>query len=127
MLQRSASGAGHHRVILSWRASAPSGRKEDDAVGYCLYRSKNKKAVKKNPTCGECEQINSIPITGTGCVDDLVKDGTIYYYVAAAINLKKRLSSSSNEARAAIPTSTQSVRSTSDSSYPLCRNPANSN
>ena len=98
----------------------------ENPVGYCLYRSTNEKAAKKNPTCSECEQINSIPINGTGCVDDLVKDGAIYYYVAAAINLKERLSSSSNAARAVIPDSKRSVRSTSVGSYPPCRVPDNS-
>ena len=30
---------GGHRVILSWRASAPSNLKHSAAIGYCIYRS----------------------------------------------------------------------------------------
>lgn len=125
MLQPSSSTA-HHRVILTWNASAPSSRPEDNAVGYCLYRSKKQNEAKKNATCNRCEQINSVPIAGTGCVDDLVQDGAVYYYVATAISAQKRLSVSSNEILVPIPASKQSVRSTPVGSYPLCRVPASS-
>jgi len=66
-------------VTLSWNASAPSANSESKAVGYCLYRSKKQNAAKQTPTCRDCEQINSIAIAGTECVDDLVEDGAIYY------------------------------------------------
>src|SRR5579872_1967835 len=77
ILQPSAS-TGHHRVILSWNASAPSSRPENDAIGYCLYRSTTKNAAKQNPVCGSCEQVNATPVAATGCVDELVKDGVAY-------------------------------------------------
>lgn len=103
MLQPSAPHTGHHRVMLSWKASAFSTHPEDNAVGYCLYRSRHEKQAKKNPRCSDCEQINIIPVTGTACVDDLVEDGKTYFYVAAAINRNGGLSASSNEVKVTIP------------------------
>ena len=85
-LQSSPQKTGHHRVTLSWQGSAPSGNSESADVGYCLYRSKERNAAKQNATCSHCEQINSVPLTDTGCVDDLVEDGATYYYVVTAIN-----------------------------------------
>jgi hypothetical protein len=125
MLQPSAV-TGHHKVILSWNASAPSPHPEDNAVGYCLYRSKKQKVAKKNATCSDCEQINFIPVVGTACVDDLVQDGALYYYVVTAINAKGIPSSSSNETPAQIPASQQSANSTSGASSPFCRGQASS-
>lgn len=72
---------GHHKVTLSWKASSPSSDPDRIAVGYCLYRSGKQNAAKQNPTCSNCELINPIPIAGTSCVDDLVKDSATYYYV----------------------------------------------
>jgi hypothetical protein len=117
---------GHHKVILTWHASASSARPEDNAAGYCLYRSKKKDVAKKNATCGECEQVNPVPVVGTGCVDDLVQDGAVYYYVVSAMNAKRQTSSASNEILVAIPASKQAVSSTSAGSYPLCRSAASS-
>lgn len=105
---------GHHKVTLSWNASPPSALPEDNAVGYCLYRSRRKNAAHKTATCRDCEQINSIPIEGTSCRDDLVADGITYYYVVAAISLKGRLSSPSTQARAAIPGGKTNVGSASN-------------
>jgi hypothetical protein len=121
ILQPSAS-TGHHRVILSWNASAPSSRLEDNAVGYCLYRSATENAAKQNPVCGGCEQINAIPVAATGCVDDLVQDGARYYYVVTAISARGVLSSSSNEIPVPIPR--QASPSGAVGKYPLCRAPA---
>lgn len=112
---------GHHKVTLSWNASSPSSDPEKRAVGYCLYRSGKQHAAKQNPTCSDCERINSIPIAGTGCVDDLVKDGATYYYVVTAINAKGRTSSSSNETPAQIPPTKEGAGSVTITSYPLCR------
>lgn len=133
---RPSSVTGHHRVILSWNPSVPSARSQDNSIGYCLYRSKTKKAAKKNPGCNDCkaidsncsncEQINSIPVVAIACVDDLVEDGAVYSYVVTAINRKGILSSPSNRASAEIPVSNQSVGSTPVSSYPLCRGQASS-
>jgi hypothetical protein len=112
---------GHHKVTLRWNASIPSSNVESKAFGYCLYRSKKRKAAKQNPTCSDCEQINSIPVAGTGCVDDLVEDGAAYYYVATAINANERISSSSNETTARIPLGKPASSSGPAGSYPRCR------
>lgn len=125
MLRSSDPNTGHHKVILSWNSSAPSPDPKDNAVGYCLYRSKKKNAVKKDPTCKDCEQINLIPVVGTGCVDDLVEDGVTYYYVATAINNRPKLSFSSNEVRTIIPQSPKSLSSVPPSSLPYCRGTTN--
>jgi hypothetical protein len=108
-------------VTLTWNASIPSSNVDSKAVGYCLYRSTTLNAAKQNPTCSNCEQINSIPIPGTGCVDDLVEDGAAYYYVVTAINANQKISSSSNETRAQIPLSIQAPMSGPASPYPRCR------
>lgn len=116
-----ASIKGHHKVTLTWNAS-PGGNIE----GYCLYRGP-KKHVEKNKkpetpfTCAGCEQINVIPVVPTGCVDDLVKDGATYYYVATALDDHQVLSPASNEVRAEIrgPASSHSHASP----YGLCRGP----
>jgi hypothetical protein len=118
--QQPSPQTGHHKVTLSWNASSPSSDPERKVVGYCLYRSTTQNAAKQEPTCPNCEQINKIPITGTGCVDDLVKDGAQYYYVVTAINAGGSISSSSNETPAQIP-STKAAGSVTVASYPLCR------
>ncbi len=120
MLQPS-ENTGHHRVTLTWNASAPSARKEDDAVGYCLYRSPTQGAAKKNPTCNACEQINTIPVAGTACIDDLVQDGANYFYVAIAINAAGKTSVASNEVPAQVPADPNSTGTPPN--YPLCRAP----
>lgn len=125
-LTRSQPGTGDHRVILTWNASAPSSNPDSTAVGYCLYRSQKRKAAKTNPTCSNCEQINSIPVVGTTCVDDLVRDGATYFYVATAISRSRQLSSPSNEITAVIPHGKQSARSPSTAWPPLCRGQASS-
>lgn len=125
-LQPSPQITGHHNVTLRWNASASSVNLESKAVGYCLYRSKKQNAAKQNATCSDCQQINTIAIAGTGCVDDLVEDGATYYYVVTAINAKGRTSSSSNETPAQIVPNKGSVNSVSVGSYPLCRGTAGS-
>jgi hypothetical protein len=120
--QPSDRGTGDHKVILSWNASSHSPDNANDAVGYCLYRSKDRKALKQRPTCRECEQINSIPVGGTACVDDLVEDSTKYFYVVTAINGKGVISSSSNEVLAPIPAGKKTGFTPSDSPLPAaCR------
>lgn len=125
-LQASSQVTGHHKVILSWNASTTSVKPDSKVVGYCLYRNKKKNAAKQNATCNDCEQINSIPIAGTSCVDDLVEDGATYYYVVTAINAKGETSSSSNEIPAQIPPGKESTSSVAVVSYPLCRTPTSS-
>lgn len=111
---------GHHRVVLSWNAPAPSKPPQDNAVGYCLYRSQTQNLAANNAKCSQCEQINSVPIPVpvTGCVDDLVQDGVTYYYVVTAISSSHQLSSSSNEVPAVIPPNKPGGGT---SSYPFCR------
>jgi hypothetical protein len=112
---------GHHKVTLSWNANPPSLDPAIKAVGYCLYRSKTPQAAKQNPLCTNCEQINSKPIAGTGCVDNLVEDGASYYYVVTAINAAGKISTSSNETPAPIPNTKAAAGSAPASSYPSCR------
>ena len=76
---------------------------------------------KQNSTCSDCEQINAQAIADTRCVDNLVEDGTTYYYVVTAINAKGKISSSSNEIPAQVPLNTDPLKSDSPGSYRLCR------
>jgi hypothetical protein len=92
-----------------------------DAIGYCLYRSAIKKAAKDNPTCRDCEQINTFPVFGTACVDDLVTNGAMYYYVVAAITPNRPLSLSSNEITVQIPRGERLIGNPPPGSYPSCR------
>jgi len=115
---------GHHSVTLTWKASRGS-----KVVGYCLYRSTRKEVATNKPNtefrCAGCEQINVIPVPSTGCVDDLVKDDSSYYYVATALDPNRGLSSASNEVRADIPSGPPTIASKA-SSYALCRNTSKS-
>jgi hypothetical protein len=119
-LQPGAPGTGHHKVTLSWNPSVPSTDPNIAATGYCLYRSKLKHAAKKNPVCKDCEQINHVPISTPGCVDDVVSDSTLYYYVVTAINSKSALSAPSNEILVSIP-SARVVKPSQASTQALCR------
>jgi hypothetical protein len=123
-LSHARPGTGHHRVTLAWNASESSSQPGKDVAGYCLYRSTERLAAKKNPTCSKCERVSVKPIASVSCVDDVVKDNTTYYYVAAAINRKGMISSASNEIVAVIPPSSQSSSISPVSSPqtpPLCR------
>lgn len=124
---QSSPDTGHHKVTLSWNASAISSSQRGDAVGYCLYRSKKPHAAKKNPTCTLCERINAVPVASLSCVDDLVEDSTTYYYVVTAINPASRISSSSNEIAAPVPSAHQADSEPAGSlAPPLCRVPPGS-
>jgi hypothetical protein len=101
-LAPSSPGTGHHKVTLSWNASRRSS-KTGEAVGYCLYRSKREKAAKANPTCSQCEQVNMAPVSSLNCIDDLVEDSSVYYYVVTSISSNRKISSPSNEIIASIP------------------------
>jgi len=120
----SASFNGRHSVTLTWKASRGS-----NIVGYCLYRSTHKKVATNKPntefSCAGCEQVNVIPVASTGCVDDLVRDDSSYYYVATALDPNKGLSSASNEVRADIPSGPPNTASKA-SSYALCRDTSKS-
>jgi hypothetical protein len=122
-LQRSLSDTGHHKVALSWNAGIQS--PGSHAVGYCLYRSRKQNLAKKNPTCKQCERVNSVPVSTLNCLDDLVEDGATYYYVVTAIDPESRLSSSSNEITALIPPGNQSSSvAAAAPAPPLCRGSA---
>lgn len=103
-----------HRVILSWRASAPPDSRHAAAVGYCVYRGVNKKDP--SPVL-----LNTAPLPGTSCADDLVVNDKKYYYVVRAISANGVTSIVSNEAPAAIPK--QSNPSAPATFAPLCREP----
>jgi len=108
---------GGHKVILSWRASAPADSKHAAAVGYCVYRGTKREAP---PT----ELMNSSPFPGTQCMDDFVENGNKYYYVVRAINAKGVTSVTSKPVAAAIPRMPRSNPDASGDSAPLCRLPA---
>ncbi len=119
---------GDHRVTLTWNASVPRPNVNDEDIGYCLYRSKDHpvqkekrktpKVAKKHP-CQECEGVNTFPIRQTSCIDNVVEDDVLYYYVAIATN-KNGLSEFSNQARAKIPAKAAGMPLPSGS-YRLCR------
>lgn len=109
---------GKHRVILSWKASAPVDSKHAAAMGYCIYRG----VKHKDPSP---ELVNSMPFPGTRCMDDVVQNDKKYYYVVRAISAKGVTSIVSNEAPASIPAHSQTNPTVSGASAPLCREPAN--
>ena len=115
---------GHHRVTLTWKASAPSPHQISNPVGYCLYRSKRHGLPKMamaipNVRCGGCEQVNRVPIASIGCTDDLVEDNTTYYYVVTAISRSGLTSSSSNESIVEVPG--RKPNADVSNAYPSCR------
>lgn len=102
------SARSNHKVTLTWKTSVPGKPGGSEPVGYCLYRSKKQGLAKMamaipNAHCGGCEQVNRIPIAGTGCVDELVEDNATYYYVVTAIASSGLTSSSSDETIAIVP------------------------
>jgi len=109
----------HHKVILTWNASANDPRHE--VVGYCLYRIATEIRPKWAEQCKNCEQVNEKSIDGTACVDDVVQDGVKYYYVAMAIDLYGRTSSLSNDTPAEVPPTADVRGPVKASSYPRCR------
>jgi len=110
---------GHHQVVLTWNASPSSIGPSDQAIGYCIYRTRNADITSKDlGHCENCTRLNRRPIFGIGCVDNRVEDGTTYYYVAAAISARARVNRFSNKTTAKIPANSQ-PRS-SNTLYPLC-------
>ncbi len=110
-----ASPKGGHRVVLSWKASTPSDSKHADAVGYCIYRGLE---GKKDPPV----LLNAHPYPDTTCTDDMVQNGTKYYYVVRAISAKGVSSDRSQRTRADIPK--KDPASLPQNPPPLCRAPA---
>jgi hypothetical protein len=105
---------GGHRVILSWRASAPADTRHAAAIGYCIYR-------RLEPDDPSPIRVNTVPYPGTSCADDLVQNDKKYSYVVKAISANGVRSESSNWAPAEIPN--HEPRNPSGSSVPLCREP----
>jgi hypothetical protein len=124
MLQAKDPATGHHRVFLKWDASTSASGSDSRELGYCLYRTQKpgraKDCPKKYP---KCEQVNVVPVSGTRCVDELVKDNSNYYYVAIAITLTDT-STTSEEAIAEVPAAgKQNPPPPGADSYPACRVP----
>jgi hypothetical protein len=121
-LQPGAPGTGHHKVILTWNASAPRTISGSAVVGYCLYRSRiqYRQDLKQDPRCKHCEQINKVPVATTGCIDDFVLDNAKYYYVVTAIDANSNWSVPSNDVFVPIP-SARSVKPSQPATLPLCR------
>jgi|HubBroStandDraft_6_1064221.scaffolds.fasta_scaffold02025_9 hypothetical protein len=108
-----------HKVILTWKAS-PASKGYTLPVGYCVYRSTAQDAVKKNPTCKQCQGINPAPVVGTTCIDDLVQDQATYYYVVTAVDSNGIPSLPSNQASALIAAD-QIAPGSPVSTAPVCR------
>jgi len=124
MLQAKDPATGHHRVFLKWHASTSASGSDPKELGYCLYRTQKpgraKDCPKKYP---KCEQVNVVPVSGTHCVDELVKDNSTYYYVAIAIT-STGTSTTSEEAIAEVPAAgKQNPPPPGAGSYPACRVP----
>jgi hypothetical protein len=118
----------HHKVFLTWNASTSANESDPNALGYCLYRTqtpgKAKDCPKKFP---KCEQVNVVPVSGTRCVDELVRDNSTYYYVAVAIT-STATSTTSEEAIVEVPPAGKQNPPPPDvNSYPACRTTATSN
>jgi len=125
MLQAKDPATGHHRVFLKWNASTSATGSDPRQLGYCLYRTQEpgraKDCPKKYP---KCEQVNIVPVSGTRCVDELVKDNSIYYYVAIAVT-STATSTTSEEAIAEVPMAGKRNPPRLDAaSYPSCRTPS---
>lgn len=119
------AATGHHRVFLTWKASLSASGSEPKALGYCLYRTQTAAKAKDCPTkYPKCEQVNAVPVRGTRCVDELVKDNTTYYYVAIGINSGNAISTTSEEAIAEVPAAGKlNPPPPGADSYPACRVP----
>jgi len=84
-----ASGAAQHSVSLSWIAiSSPAAR-------YNLYRG--------TTSGGPYAKLTASPQNGTSYVDHSVEPGTIYYYVATAVDANAQESGYSEEVVAQVP------------------------
>ena len=105
-----------HRVILSWKASAPPNAKHGAAVGYCVYRGEG--ARDRFPRL-----VNTTPFPGTRCMDDRVENSGKYTYVVRGISVRRSESGPSNVISVVIPSSKPGNSSTSAISAPLCRLP----
>jgi hypothetical protein len=128
MLKAKDPTTGHHKVFLTWNASTSASESDPNALGYCLYRTqtpgKAKDCPKKFP---KCEQVNVVPVSGTRCIDELVRDNSTYYYVVVAIT-STDTSTTSEEAIVEVPPAGKHNPPPPDvDSFPACRTTATSN
>ena len=79
-----------HKVQLSWKASTSK-----HIVGYNVYRG--------NGSGGPYKKINSVLDTNTNFTDLTVSSGQKYYYVATAVNSRKKESHYSKQIHVVIP------------------------
>ena len=79
-----------HKVQLSWKASTSK-----HILGYNIYRG--------NRSGGPYKKINDVLDPNTGFTDLTVSAGHKYYYVATAVNWKKRESAHSKQIQVVIP------------------------
>lgn len=87
-----------HSVTLSWKASVPRSRSQQDAIqGYYVYRSKASNSY------NDSNQLNSVPMPGTQCIDTAVAPGGKYFYVVRAVAASKLKSDPSSEVPVVIP------------------------
>lgn len=105
-----------HRVILSWKASAPPNAKHGAAVGYCIYRGEGRRD--RFP-----KLVNTTPFPGTRCMDDWVENSGKYTYIVRAISVRRVESGPSNVISVVIPSSKPDNSSAPAISAPLCREP----
>ena len=108
--------ASGHRVILSWKKSAPADSKHAEAFGYCIYRGTGSQST---PT----ELLNPIPFRGTTCMDDSVQNDTIYSYAVRAISARNYVSDPSAPTHAKIPKTPRINAEGPGNSIPLCWQP----
>ena len=109
----------HHKVVLTWNPPVSAGHAGNQAIGYCLYRTRQQILVKKLRDCTDCERVTPKPIIGTGCVDPIVQDGKTYFYAALTINPENERSDFSNQTIVVIPPNKESDRR--PTSLPSCR------
>ena len=121
-IQPSPPATAQHKVTLSWKASVPSA---DPVFGYCLYKSQTTIDSNLGVTCPKCEPLNSVPVKGTSCVDDIVTNGATYYYIVRAVDVRGNPSPWSNVATVPIPSSNQTSAVPQGSPQPqFCRVPS---
>jgi len=81
--------AGVHTVALTWDASTST------VIGYNVYRG--------TQSGGPYQRLTSSPQPDTSYTDSAVLTGTIYYYVATAVDSNHAESVYSNQAQAVVP------------------------
>jgi hypothetical protein len=86
--------AKHHKVMLSWTPSEISAT-GGEIMGYYIYRCAGSST--------KFFKLNHDPVNAPEYVDENVRSGRIYYYVATAVNRAGKQSRPSNLVRVVIP------------------------